>query len=144
MQNLLLFLNHPTSQTEKAKRDIFWGKASSGRVDCNLPGSSVHGILQARTLEWTAIPFSRGSSWPRVQTQVSCMAGRFFTTWTTTCGLTSMLDSHLLTLVFIKVNIPGDGVALFCILIIVRELHTFSWFVFYAFFPGNSPNFILS
>ena len=32
MQNLLLFLNHPTSQAEKAKRDIFWGKASSGRV----------------------------------------------------------------------------------------------------------------
>ena len=34
-------------------------------VDCNLPGSSVHGILQARILEWVAIPFSRGSSQPR-------------------------------------------------------------------------------
>ena len=36
-------------------------------------------ILQAKILEWAAIPFSRGSSWPRVQTQVSCFAGRFFT-----------------------------------------------------------------
>ena len=40
---------------------------------------SVHGILQARTLEWVAMPFSRGSSWPRDQTWVSCVAGRFFT-----------------------------------------------------------------
>ena len=43
------------------------------------PGSSVHGILQTRILEWVAIPFSRGSSWPRNQTQVSCIASRFFT-----------------------------------------------------------------
>ena len=40
----------------------------------------VHGILQARILEWIAISFSRGSSQHRVQTQVSCIAGRFFTT----------------------------------------------------------------
>ena len=47
-------------------------------MDYSLPGSSVHAILQARTLEWVAIPFSRGSSWPRDRTQVSCIAGRFF------------------------------------------------------------------
>jgi len=52
-------------------------------MDRSPPGSSVHGILQARILEWTAIPFSRGSSWPRNQTQVSCTAGRFFTVWAT-------------------------------------------------------------
>ena len=52
-------------------------------VDCSPPGSSIHGILQARILEWTAIPFSRGSSWLRDQTRVSCFAGRFFTIWTT-------------------------------------------------------------
>ena len=50
-------------------------------MDCSPPGSSVHGILQARTLEWVAISFSRGSSWPRDWTQVSCIAGRFFTDW---------------------------------------------------------------
>ena len=40
-------------------------------VDCSLPGSSVQGILQVRRLEWVAIPFSRGSSWPRDWTRVS-------------------------------------------------------------------------
>ena len=48
-------------------------------VDCGPPGSSVHGILQARLLEWVAIPSSRGSSQPRDQTWVSCITGRFFT-----------------------------------------------------------------
>ena len=51
--------------------------------ECSLPGSSVHGILQARILEWVAMPFSRGPSWPRDRTQVSCIAGRFFTIWAT-------------------------------------------------------------
>ena len=49
-------------------------------MDCSSPGSSVHGILQARILEWVVIPFSRGSSRPRDQDQVSCTAGRFSTT----------------------------------------------------------------
>ena len=49
-------------------------------MDCTLPGSSVRGIFQARVLEWGAIAFSRGSSRPRDQTQVSCIVGRCFTT----------------------------------------------------------------
>ena len=52
-------------------------------MDWSLPGSAVPGILQARTLEWVAITFSKGSSWPRDGTQVSCIAGRFFTIWAT-------------------------------------------------------------
>ena len=48
-------------------------------MDCSPPGSSVHGILQARILEWVAIPFSRGSSQPRDRTPVSYIADRFFT-----------------------------------------------------------------
>ena len=50
-------------------------------IDCSQSGSSVYGILQARILEWVAIPFSRGSSWPRDWTWVSCIVGRFFTVW---------------------------------------------------------------
>ena len=46
---------------------------------CNPMDYTVHEILQARILEWVAIPFSRGSSQPRDQTQVSCIAGGFFT-----------------------------------------------------------------
>ena len=47
-------------------------------MDCSPPGSSVHGIPQARILEWVAMPFSRGSSQPRDRTRVSCTAGRCF------------------------------------------------------------------
>ena len=49
-------------------------------MNCSPPGSSVHGISQARILEWVAISFSRGSSRPRNQTFVSCLAGGLFTT----------------------------------------------------------------
>jgi len=45
-------------------------------MDCSPPGSSVHGIFQARVLEWVAISFSRGSFQPRDQTLISCIAGR--------------------------------------------------------------------
>ena len=48
-------------------------------VDYTPPGSSVHGILQARMLEWVAVPSSRGSCRPRDQSRVSRTAGRFFT-----------------------------------------------------------------
>ena len=48
-------------------------------MDCSLPGSSVHGIFQARVLEWIAISFTRGSSRPRDQTQVSRIVDRRLT-----------------------------------------------------------------
>ena len=51
-------------------------------MDCGLPGKHF-GILQVRILEWVAINFSRGLSQPTDQTYVSCIAGRFFTTWAT-------------------------------------------------------------
>ena len=50
-------------------------------MDCSLPGSSVHGVFQARILEWVAISFSRRPSQPRDWTQVSCIVGRRFTVW---------------------------------------------------------------
>ena len=50
---------------------------------CNPMDYRIHGILQARILEWVVFPFSRGSSQPRDWTQVSCIAGRFFTSWAT-------------------------------------------------------------
>ena len=52
-------------------------------VDCSLPGFSVHGILQARILEWVTISLSRGSSRPRDRTQVSRIGGRRFNLWAT-------------------------------------------------------------
>ena len=52
-------------------------------MDHSLPGSSVHGISQARTLEWVVISFSRGSSQPRDQTHVSCISRYILYHWAT-------------------------------------------------------------
>ena len=52
-------------------------------INCNLPGFSVHGIFQARILEWVAVYFSKVSSQPRDQTQFSHTTGRFYTIWAT-------------------------------------------------------------
>ena len=51
----------------------------SGPTLCHPLDHTMHGILQARTLEWVAFPFSRGSSQPKDRTQVSSIAGGFFT-----------------------------------------------------------------
>ena len=77
-------------------------------TDCSLPGSSVHGILQARILEWVAMPFSRGSSPPRDQTWVSCIAGRFFTVWATK----EALNKNIRTNNWHKQNSSRDDVIL--------------------------------
>ena len=61
----------------------FAGLGTKSLSDCSPPGSSVHGIFQTSILEWVSVSFSRGSSWSRDQTQVSCTAGRFFTDWST-------------------------------------------------------------
>ena len=69
----------------------------SGMSDCNPLGSSVHGILQARILEWIGIPFSRGSSQPRDQTQVTCTAdGAIREAWIP--PYSSLIHRHLLRL----------------------------------------------
>ena len=66
------------SDTTDWATELIW---TCNPMDCNPPGSSNNGILQARILEWVSISFSRGSSWPRNRTQVSCIAGRLFTDW---------------------------------------------------------------
>ena len=64
-------------------------------MNCSQPGSSVHGILQARILEWVAIPFSRGFSQPRDQTCFSCIVGGFFTAEPPASSLGSANNFHL-------------------------------------------------
>ena len=60
-------------------------------MDCGPPVSFVHGIFQARILEWVTIPFSRGSSQPRDQTQISCTASRSSAIWATGGALNEQL-----------------------------------------------------
>ena len=71
------------------KAEVKWSEVAQScptlfdPMDCSLPRSSVHGIFQARVLEWVAISFSRGSSQPRDRIWVSCFVGRHFTVWAT-------------------------------------------------------------
>ena len=69
-------------------------------VDCSPLGSSVHGILQARIVEWVAIPFSRGSSWLRDWTQVSCTGRQILYEWATREALSTVqaIHKYLLTI----------------------------------------------
>ena len=76
-------------------------------MGCSPPGSSVHGIFQARILEWVAIPFSRGSSPPRDRTWVSWIAGRFFASCTT--GEAQYTQYHLSNRQLGDVALPPRG-----------------------------------
>ena len=87
------------------------------------PGSSVYGILQGRTLEWVAIPFSRGSFWHRDWIRVSCIASSFFTVWATReaqdflCVLSVVLPiflTYLLTLHCLDFPGPNSQIDLKC------------------------------
>ena len=70
-------------KVKKVKSLIHVRETLCDPMDCSLSGSSVHGIFQARVLEWVATSFSRGSSWPRDQTLVSHIVGGCFTIWAT-------------------------------------------------------------
>ena len=84
-------------------------------MDCSLPGFSVHGIFQARVLEWVAISFSRGSSQPRDRTWVFHIVGRRFTLWATReapycrgvkLNILSTFIHHILCLAVLKFFAP--------------------------------------
>ena len=78
-------------------------------VDCSLPGSSIHGILQARILEWVAISFSRGSSRPRDWTNVSHLVGRRFTLWATREAIDWETMETVTGFIFLDSKITADG-----------------------------------
>ena len=87
-------LHHISQNSVQSKTKVKW-KSLSHVTFCNPMNYMVHGILQARILEWVAFPFSRESSQPRDQTQVSCIAGRFFTSWATRKALIDCLFLEL-------------------------------------------------
>ena len=96
-------------------------------TDCRKPGSSVHGIFQAKVLEWITIPFSRGTSWPRDQTWVYCIAGRFFTIWVT--GKTYLGNRH--GLIWCWISCLGNRSRSFCYLWGCTKILPFTLFVDY-------------
>ena len=89
-------------------------------MDCSLPGFSVHGIFQARVLEWVAISFSRGSSWPRDRTQVSYIADRRFTLWATNSPLYIYISSFFFFFLVLFIY-------LFYFTILYWFCHTLTW-----------------
>ena len=96
-------------------------------MDCSLPGSSVHGIFQARILEWVAMPFSKGSSPPRDQThfsQVSWLGRQFLysgATW----------EAHLiLMLMYLLNNLDCDKNSIQTTYLFIKtHLHVKKWFL---------------
>ena len=120
---------------------IFWGThmymylvtqsrpTHCGPMDYSPPGSSVHGILQARILEWTAISFSRGSSQPSDWTRVSCIAGRFFTIWVTRGALPNSFSDPKGKTCFqsLRNNFPVHKSSLEAPLLVLKTLFPSSW-----------------
>ena len=87
---LLKFVFHPTHKNLQHFSHFcafyWWCEVKVAQLCltlCDPVDYTVHGILQVRTLEWVAYPFSSGFSWPRNWTGVSCIAGGFFTSWAT-------------------------------------------------------------
>ena len=78
MAHGILLAVHRLYESESESEVAQSGPTLCDPMGCSLSGSSVHGIFQARVLEWIAISFSRGSSQPRNRTQVSHIAGRRF------------------------------------------------------------------
>ena len=79
-------------------------------MDCSPPGSSVHGILQARILEWVAMPSSSRSSQPRDRTCISCIsciAGRFFTHWVSWEAEVNISAAHQILLILPSRHLLG-------------------------------------
>ena len=97
---ILLLLNHNVKESEVIQSCL----TLCDTMDCSPPGSSVHGIFQARILEWVAIAFSRGYSRSRDQTQVSYIAGRHFTFWATREALNHNKDSLYQTYMDVRVG----------------------------------------
>ena len=91
-------------------------------MDYSMPGSSVHGILQARILEWVALPFSRGSSWPRDWSQVSHTGDRFFTIWVK--SYTDMVKKNFFQLFiqYIVVELPSFLLLLLAALLVIWNI----------------------
>ena len=100
--------------------------AQSGTTLCDPMDYTVHGILQTRILEWVAVPFSRGSSQPRDRTQISRIAGGFFTSWATREALHMAYLLWLSHSSWIMCSFPPSPLSLFLLCFLIwKFLWTF-------------------
>ena len=103
-----LSISPPTLKKKMCELVIHSCQTLCDPMDYSLPGSSVHEILQARILEWTAIPFCRGSFLPRDQTLVSCITEEFFTICATTYSSSNNVLIILIQLWSVSYSIPNS------------------------------------
>ena len=99
-------------------------------MDCSSPSSSVHGILHARILEWVAMPSSRGSSWPRDQTCISCVS---------CIGRRVLYHECHLEVCRVSPLGPNEGVCM-CVSMPLCNINSL-WFQFYTFYIVQSYTF---
>ena len=110
---------------ESASEDVQSRPTLCDPMDCSPPGTSIHGIFQARVLEWVAISFSRGCCWPRDQTRVSRIAGRHFIIWATREALDATLSGINL---FFRNFVAYRNATEFCIcLYCILQLYWIHW-----------------
>ena len=96
----LMFIGKVSIRTKWVKWKCLKVKVTQSHPTlCNPMDYTVHGVLQARILEWVAFPFSRGSSQPRDWTQVSHIVGRFFTNWAIREALNGLNECNVLRMV---------------------------------------------
>ena len=122
-------------------------------IDCSPPGSSVHGILQARTVEWAVFSYSRGSFQTRDWTQVSCTESRLFTIWATRADLHS-IQYYAICFLLLKAFLWGQSMISTQYMVPSGHNQEQFWLLLHGsdwhFFPGgisctlSSPNSKLS
>ena len=120
---LFLATERLTSESESESEVAELCPTLCNPVDCSLPGFSIHGILQARILEWVTISLSRGSSQPRDRTRVSLIGGRRFNLWAT-----REAPNHKFILLQMIISKWNCWVAVGCVCVCVCMLHMLSRF----------------
>ena len=134
---LRVYLSKNRIKLGNSKPEVVWVKvAQPCLTPCDPMDYTVHVILQARILEWVAFPFFRGSSQPRDGTQVSCIAGGFFTSWATREAqkwLRALLIGLRDTLMLKRYGSKGKIKVLICYSLKPRLL----WFVVFRFLFYN-------
>ena len=108
-------------------------------MDCSPPGLSVHGIFQARILEWFAISYSRGSSRGRDWTQVSCTAGRFISDWATRDEEIDLSDKNTKGNEIVEINKTINGTKQE-----VPWMTCYGFWIFMELLPGFQHQLIMS
>ena len=138
----------PASESESVSHSVM--SDSCDPMDCRLPDSFVHGILQSRILAWVAMPFSKRSSWSWDRIWVSHISGRFFTIWTTkeahqqrNTYYQATIETHLFDqalFLFFSCSLVSDSSFSFCLQSFQRPSLQMRWLRYRSLTFSNNPS----